>query len=137
LITADAVRRMTAGGVIIDLAAQRGGNCELTRADERVSVEGITILGPTNLPSELPYHASQMFANNCVKFLQNMATEENSIEVNLEDEIVAGTLVAHGGEVVHTRIRELLGLEPLAKPAEEAGDAGGEVQASGAGETDD
>jgi NAD(P) transhydrogenase subunit alpha len=115
LITADAVRRMVPGSVIIDLAAERGGNCELTRADERVCENGVTILGPTNLPSELPYHASQMFANNCVKFLQNLATKENQIEVNPEDEIVAGTLVARGGEVVHPRIRELLGLAPREK----------------------
>lgn len=119
LITADAVKGMPEGSVIIDLAAERGGNCELTKADERVVEHGVTILGPTNLPSELPLHASQMFANNCVKFLQNMMNKEKQIELDREDEIVAGTLVAHGGEVVHGRIRELLGLDPLETPAEE------------------
>ncbi len=119
LITADAVRQMSSGSVIVDLAAERGGNCELTRANERVVENGVTILGPTNLASELPYHASQMFANNCVKFLQNMVNKENQLELNRDDEIVAGTLVAHGGEVVHPRIRELLGLPELAAPEEE------------------
>jgi NAD(P) transhydrogenase subunit alpha len=111
---------MTPGSVIIDLAAERGGNCELSQADQRVCENGVTILGPTNLPSDLPYHASQMFANNCVKFLQNLATKEKRIEIKLDDEIVAGTLVARGGKVVHPRIRELLNLPPLEEPAEAA-----------------
>jgi NAD(P) transhydrogenase subunit alpha len=120
LITADAARQMVPGSVIIDLAAERGGNCELTQADERVCEGGVTILGPTNLASDLPYHASQMFANNCVNFLKNMANKEKQLEVNVGDEIVAGTLVAHGGEVVHPRIREVLGLEPLEPPTDDA-----------------
>jgi NAD(P) transhydrogenase subunit alpha len=132
LITADAVRGMPAGSVIIDLAAERGGNCELTRADQRVVEHGVTILGPTNLATELPYHASQMYANNCVKFLQNMMNKEKQIELNREEEIVAGTLVAYGGQVVHPRIRELLGLDPLEAPAEEATDAAaGDASAEG------
>jgi NAD(P) transhydrogenase subunit alpha len=118
LITADAVRGMPEGSVIIDLAAERGGNCELTQADQRVVEHGVTILGPTNLATELPYHASQMYANNCVKFLQNMMNKEKQIELNRDEEIVAGTLVAHGGQVVHPRIRELLGLEPLEAPTD-------------------
>jgi NAD(P) transhydrogenase subunit alpha len=113
LVTADAVRRMAAGSVIVDLAAERGGNCELSRPDQRVQEHGVTIFGPTNLPSTIPTHASQMFAGNCVNFLKNMATKEKRIEVNLDDEIVAGTMVTHGGDVVHPRVRELLGLEPL------------------------
>ncbi len=133
LITADAVRGMPEGSVIIDLAAERGGNCELTQADQRVVEHGVTILGPTNLATELPYHASQMYANNCVKFLQNMMNQEKQIELNREEEIVAGTLVAHGGQVVHPRIRELLGLEPLETPAEEKEDAA-EADATSEGE---
>ncbi len=124
LITADAVRQMPPGSIVIDLAAERGGNCELTRPDERVVEHGVTILGPTNLPSELPYHASQMFANNCVKFLQNLVNKEKQIELKRDDEIVAGTLVAYGGEVVHPRIRELLGLAPLEAAPEESADVG-------------
>jgi NAD(P) transhydrogenase subunit alpha len=114
---------MPEGSVIIDLAAERGGNCELTQADQRVVEHGVTILGPTNLATELPYHASQMFANNCVKFLQNMMNKEKQIELNREEEIVAGTLVAYGGQVVHPRIRELLGLEPLDAPTEDTSEA--------------
>jgi NAD(P) transhydrogenase subunit alpha len=126
LITADAVRQMPNGSIIVDLAAERGGNCELTRADERVVEHGVTILGPTNLPSELPFHASQMFGNNCVKFLQNMINKDKQYELNRNDEIVAGTLVAHGGEVVHPRTRELLGLPPAEAAPDEAS-AGGDA----------
>jgi NAD(P) transhydrogenase subunit alpha len=104
----------------------------LTRADQRVVEHGVTILGPTNLATELPYHASQMYANNCVKFLQNMMNKEKQIELNREEEIVAGTLVAYGGHVVHPRIRELLGLDPLEAPAEDAADAAaGDASAEG------
>jgi len=117
LVTADAVHQMAAGSVIVDLAAERGGNCELSRANERVEEQGVTVFGPTNLPSEVPTHASQMFANNCVNFLKNMANKENQIEIDMDDEIVAGTIVTRGGEVVHSRVREILGLEPL--PADE------------------
>jgi NAD(P) transhydrogenase subunit alpha len=123
LVTADAVRQMAAGSVIVDLAAERGGNCELSQADRRVEEHGVTVFGPTNLPSEVPAHASQMFANNCVNFLKNMANKEKQIEINMDDEIVAGTIVTRGGEVVHARVRELLGLEPLPteQPEQEVG----------------
>ncbi|MFO0941817.1 MAG: Re/Si-specific NAD(P)(+) transhydrogenase subunit alpha [Pirellulales bacterium] len=98
LVTADAVRKMQPGGVIIDLAAERGGNCELTKADSRVVENGVTILGPTNLPSEIPSHASQMFGNNVVKFLGNMF-KKGELVMNLQDEIIRDTLVAHEGQV--------------------------------------
>jgi NAD(P) transhydrogenase subunit alpha len=113
LITANAVRGMSPGSVIVDLAAERGGNCELTLADERVHESGVTILGPTNLPSDVPTHASEMFANNVAKFVFNMLDGQGKLNLNASDEIVAGTLVTMGGQVVHPRIRELLGLEPL------------------------
>jgi H+-translocating NAD(P) transhydrogenase subunit alpha len=107
LVTADAVRGMAPGGVIIDLAAQRGGNCELTQADQRVVEGGVTILGPTNLPSDAPYHASQMFGNNVVKFLLNMV-KDGQLNLNLEDQIICDTLVAHQGQVANQRVRELI-----------------------------
>lgn len=107
LVTADAVRGMSPGGVIIDLAAQRGGNCELTKADQRVVEGGVTILGPTNLPSEVPFHASQMFGNNVVKFLLNMV-KDGQIHLNQEDQIIRETLVAHQGQISNPRVRELL-----------------------------
>lgn len=113
LIPADAVGGMSPGSVIVDLAAERGGNCELTRPDETVKAHGVTILGPTNLPSTVPYHASQMYAKNITTFLQHLA-KNGAIRFGVEDEIIRETLVTHGGEVVHARVRELIGLPPLA-----------------------
>jgi NAD(P) transhydrogenase subunit alpha len=107
LITKEAVARMQPGSVIVDLAAERGGNCELTRPDQRVVEHGVVILGPTNLPSEAAIHASQMFANNVTRFLLNMV-KDGAVWLNLDDEIVSGTMVAHGGEVCHPRVRDLL-----------------------------
>jgi NAD(P) transhydrogenase subunit alpha len=112
LITAAAVAGMRAGSVIVDLAAERGGNCELSQADQRVVEHGVVILGPTNLPSEVPYHASQMFANNVTSFLKNLITEGRS-RIGEDDEIIRDTMVTRGGEVVAPRIRELLGLPQL------------------------
>jgi H+-translocating NAD(P) transhydrogenase subunit alpha len=94
--------------VIVDLAAERGGNCALTRADARVVEHGVTILGPTNLASEVPHHASQMFSGNVTAFLQNLV-KKGEIVLNRDDEIIRETLAAHGGEVVHPRIKQLLG----------------------------
>lgn len=116
IITADAVGGMAPGSVIIDLAAERGGNCELTKADETVVANGVTILGPTNLPSEVPTHASQMLAKNLTNFLK-LITRGNDIHLNLEDEIVRVTLAAFRGEVVNPQVRELLGMPPLKTPS--------------------
>lgn len=107
LVTAEAVEAMAPGSVIVDLGAERGGNCELTQADQRVVKHGVTILGPTNLPAEVPYHASQMFANNITKFLLNMV-KKGVLEINTEDEIVRETLLARGGQVVNPRISSLV-----------------------------
>lgn len=115
LITADAVRRMKPGSVIVDLAAERGGNCELTKADQTVVAGGVTVLGPTNLPSEVPLHASQMYAKNLTNFLA-LVVRDGKFHLNLDDEIVRDTLVATRGEVVNPRIRELLHLAPLPAP---------------------
>ncbi len=119
LITAEAVAGMTPGSVIVDMATERGGNCALSKASDRVVEHGVTILGPTNLPAEIPNHASQMFSNNVTKFLLNLV-KDGAVDMNLEDEIIRDTLVAHQGQVVNGRIRDLLGLEPLA--AQEAED---------------
>jgi NAD(P) transhydrogenase subunit alpha len=121
LVTADAVRRMAPGSVIVDLAAERGGNCELTKADETVIVPtpaggGVTILGPTNLSSEIPNHASQMFAKNVVTLLQ-LLTKNGAVDINLGDEVIRDTLAAKDGQVQNPRLRELLGLGPLSLPA--------------------
>lgn len=103
LVTAEMVATMAAGSVIVDLAAERGGNCELTKADEIVQAHGVTILGPTNLPSEAPYHASQMFAKNITNFLNNLAPK-GALTINMEDEIIRETLVARDGKIVHPRL---------------------------------
>ena len=115
LITAEAVRGMAPGSVIVDLAAERGGNYELTKADETVVENGVTILGPTNLPGEIPTHASQMLAKNFTNFLK-LITRGGDVHLNLEDEIVRATLAAYRGEVVSQQVRELLGLAPLKTP---------------------
>jgi len=116
IITADAVEGMSPGSIIIDLAAERGGNCELTKPDETVLRNGVTILGPTNLPSEVPTHASQMLAKNLTNFLK-LVTRGSDFHLNLDDEIVRTTLAAYRREVVNPQVRELLGLEPLKTPS--------------------
>jgi NAD(P) transhydrogenase subunit alpha len=119
LVTAEMVKGMTPGSVIVDLAAERGGNCELTRADETVVDHGVTILGPTNLPSTVPYHASQMYAKNLSTLLAHLV-KDGKLEMNLEDEITREMLVTRGGDVVHPRVRELLGLPASAADVKEA-----------------
>jgi NAD(P) transhydrogenase subunit alpha len=119
LVTADAVRRMASGSVIVDLAAERGGNCELTRADQLVVENGVTILGPTNLASEVPYHASQMFAKNAATLLQ-LLTQKGELVIDLKDEVIRETLAAKDGQVQPPRLREALGLGPLLQPPEAA-----------------
>jgi len=114
LVTEAAVGRMNDGSVIVDLAAERGGNCELSEANQRVVRRGVVILGPTNLPSEIPYHASQMFSTNITRFLLHIA-KDGAIDLDIDDEITRETLVAHDREVPHPRIRELLNLAPLKK----------------------
>ncbi|HKY22362.1 MAG TPA: Re/Si-specific NAD(P)(+) transhydrogenase subunit alpha [Vicinamibacterales bacterium] len=109
LVTADMVRGMAPGSVVVDLAAERGGNCELTRADQVVVEKGVTILGPTNLPSTVPYHASQMYAKNITTFLLHLA-KDGAVKVDASDEITRDTLIAQGGEVVNARVRAALGL---------------------------
>jgi len=122
LVTEPMVEAMAPGSVIVDLAAERGGNCELTRANEVVVAHGVTILGPTDLVSRKPYHASQMFSKNVETFLKSML-EEGNLKINLEDEVTAGTLLTRDGQVVHPRVRELLGLDNSA--GDPAGTEGG------------
>ena len=114
LITREMVEKMEPGSVIVDIAAERGGNCELTRAGEAVNHNGVQILGPVNLPSSVPYHASQMYARNIATFLKYLV-KDGAIVLNPEDEIVRETLVTHAGDIVHARVRELMGL-PTAQP---------------------
>ena len=110
LVTAEAVAGMSPGSVVVDLAAERGGNCELTQADETIVTDsGVTILGPTNLPSTVPYHASQMYAKNISTLLLHLV-KEGALALDMDDEITAGTLVSRDGAVVHPRICDMLGM---------------------------
>jgi proton-translocating NAD(P)+ transhydrogenase subunit alpha len=107
LITEEMVKAMAPGSVIVDLAAERGGNCELTKADQTIVAHGVTIMGPTNLPATVPYHASQMYSRNIVTFVQHLV-KNGQLSFDMEDEITRETLVTRNGEVVHARVRELL-----------------------------
>ncbi|MCY4508186.1 MAG: Re/Si-specific NAD(P)(+) transhydrogenase subunit alpha [Acidobacteria bacterium] len=107
LVTDAMVAGMTPGSVVVDLAAERGGNVEPSRPDEVVTAHGVTVLGPTNLPSTVPYHASQMYARNVSALLLHLV-RDGAVALDPDDEITSGTLVSRDGEVVHPRVRELL-----------------------------
>ena len=112
LVTEEAIREMRPGSVVVDLAAETGGNCELTRPGETVEVHGVTIAGPVDLAATVPYDASQMYARNVTAFLGSLL-EDGAIQLDLEDEILRETLLTHNGEVVHPRVRDLLEMSPL------------------------
>ncbi|HBB75202.1 MAG TPA: Re/Si-specific NAD(P)(+) transhydrogenase subunit alpha [Planctomycetaceae bacterium] len=116
LVTREMVQRMKPGSVIVDMAAERGGNCEGSVADDTVVVDGVTILGPTNLPAEAPVHTSQLYAKNVVTFLLHLL-KSGLPDVSRDDEICRDTLVAIGGQLVHPKVRERAGLPPLDQPA--------------------
>ncbi len=106
LITAAMVGTMRPGSVIVDLASETGGNCELTVAGRSVDHNGVTVMGPANLPAELPFHASQMYARNLASFVEDLFDDEGAID--FEDEITAATCVTHGGEITNERVRARL-----------------------------
>jgi NAD(P) transhydrogenase subunit alpha len=112
LITADMVKGMAMGSVIVDLASERGGNCELTRTGETVKEHGVIIIGAINLASSVPYHASQMYARNLTTFLLYMV-KEGKLQLNLQDEIIRETMITSGGEVVNARVRDFFKLPAL------------------------
>jgi proton-translocating NAD(P)+ transhydrogenase subunit alpha len=120
LVTAEMVAGMPHGSVIVDLAAERGGNCELTRVEEITVAHGVTIVGTINLASAVPYHASQMYARNLSAFLLHLL-KHGKLQMNLNDEIIRDTLLTRGSEVVNPRVREAFALTPLAAVAGEAG----------------
>jgi len=103
LITRDMVAGMALGSVIVDLAAERGGNCELTQPGQTVTEKGVTILGPVNLPSEIPYHASQMYSRNITTFFLHLC-KSGSIPYESEDEIIRDTLVVRDGQLVNSMV---------------------------------
>jgi NAD(P) transhydrogenase subunit alpha len=112
LITADMVKGMAPGSVIVDLASERGGNCELTRTGETVKEYGVSIIGAINLASSVPYHASQMYARNVTTFLTYLV-KDGKLQLNTQDEIIRETMVTQGGEVVNARVREFFKMPAL------------------------
>jgi NAD(P) transhydrogenase subunit alpha len=112
LVTAEMVKGMAPGSVIFDLAGERGGNCELTQSGKTIVAHGVTIIGRINIATEVPYHASQMYARNITAFLLHLA-KEGKLQFNLEDEITRETLVTRDGEIVNHRVREFFSLPTL------------------------
>jgi H+-translocating NAD(P) transhydrogenase subunit alpha len=114
LVTEEMIRGMAPGSVIFDLAAERGGNCELTHAGETIVQHGVTIIGAINVASGVPYHASQMYARNVTAFLLHLVKDQK-LQLNHDDEIIRETLVTHGGTVVNQRVCEFFSMPaPLA-----------------------
>lgn len=107
LITREMVEAMGSGAVVVDIAAERGGNCEVTRPGETITHAGVIVLGPVNVPSSVPYHASQMLSSNITALLRLLLREGN-LSIDLNDEIIRETLVTHKGAVTHPKIAELL-----------------------------
>jgi H+-translocating NAD(P) transhydrogenase subunit alpha len=118
LVTKEMVAGMRPGSVIVDLAAERGGNCELTSAGEKVVKHGVTIIGLINLASTVPCHASQMYARNVTAFLLHLV-KDGRLQMNIEDQIVRDTLLTRAGEIVNARLREFYALPPLSAQGQE------------------
>jgi len=112
LVTAEMVKAMAPGSVIFDLAGERGGNCELTQSGKTVVEHGVTIIGRINIATEVPYHASQMYARNITAFLLHLG-KDGKLQFNLQDEITRETLLTRDGEVVNQRVREFFKLPAL------------------------
>ncbi len=115
IVTTEMIRGMAAGSVIIDLAAEQGGNCEPTVAGETVDVDGVRVFGVVNLPGSVPVHASQLFGKNVANFVGLMAVD-GRLDPEVDDNVIRESVVAKGGDVVNNRVREALGLEPLPEP---------------------
>lgn len=112
LVTEDMLKAMKPGSVVVDMAAERGGNCELTKLGQTTVEYGVSIIGPENMASEVAFHASQMYGKNMQTFLE-LILQDGQIDLNFDDEIIAGTVVAHNGAVTHPHIRKLLDLPTL------------------------
>ncbi len=126
LVSEEMIEGMAPGSVIVDMAAGQGGNVALSRPDEVVVTHGVTVLGPTNLPASVPYHASQTYARNVTTFLLHLMKEgmkDGPLRTDLDDEILRETLVTRGGEVTHAKVRQALGT-PAAGPGPAAGEGG-------------
>jgi NAD(P) transhydrogenase subunit alpha len=113
LVTSEMLRGMRPGSVIVDLAAEQGGNCEASQPGSEVVVHGVCVIAPLNLAATIPNHASQLYAKNLANFVQNM-TKNGELQTGADDEIVRDSMLTRGGEIVAPRVREALGLAPLA-----------------------
>ena len=112
LITEAMVEQMAEGSVIVDLAAEQGGNCALSSAGENVVQHGVTIMSPINIASTVPFHASQLYAKNLSTLLLYLM-KDGKLRLDRDDQIIKDTLITYGGEIVNERIREFLQLPPL------------------------
>ncbi|HWF12312.1 MAG TPA: Re/Si-specific NAD(P)(+) transhydrogenase subunit alpha [Candidatus Acidoferrales bacterium] len=112
LVTEEMIKGMAPGSVIVDLAAERGGNCELTKSGEKIMAHGVSIIGYFNFASTVPNDASQMYARNISSFLQ-LLVKDGKLQVNLEDDIIKSTILTQGGEVINPRVREYFSLPAL------------------------
>src|SRR5262249_19265572 len=110
ILTADTIRTMKPGSIVVDLAADGGGNCELSTPGRTVSIGGVTILAPLNLPSTVPFHASLLFSRNLTAFVQAF-TKDKRFQLDFEDEIQRDAVITHNGEVRHKRTREAMGMD--------------------------
>jgi len=115
LITADMVRQMKRGAVIVDLASERGGNCELTQHGKVIVAEGVTIIGPDNITSTVAHHASQMYGNNIENLLNHILDDQGRYALDFDDEIIQESVVTHAGDILNNRIREKLNLPLLGR----------------------
>jgi NAD(P) transhydrogenase subunit alpha len=124
LITADAALGMHPGSVIVDLAAESGGNCELTKAGETVEENGVKVIGPSNLASEMPAPSSQLYSKNVENLLGLLADDEGGLRLDFDDEVIAGACITHEGEIRNERAREAAGVASGGEPAADEGDRG-------------
>ncbi len=115
IITTEMVKGMAPGSVIVDLAAEQGGNCEPTVAGEVVDVDGVKVIGVVNLPGDIPVHSSQLFGKNVANFLGLMVVD-GKLDPGVDDDVIRESVVAMGGDVVNNRVREALGMEKLPEP---------------------
>jgi NAD(P) transhydrogenase subunit alpha len=109
LVTDEMVAGMRPGSVIVDLAAEQGGNCEASSPGKTVTLHGVTVMAPLNLAATVPHHASQLYARNVANFVVNLV-KDGEPQLDKDDEIVRESMLTRGGEVVHPRVREALGL---------------------------
>ena len=105
LITGDMVKTMQPGSVIVDLASESGGNCELSKAGETILAHGVQILGPVNLPTSIPVHASQMYSKNIVTLVSEFLGDDGQLQLDFQNDVVGPSTVTHEGEVRNERVQ--------------------------------